>query len=94
MAGLRDLGVYAEASSPIIPLIVGDDHEVMRWTSRLLERGLFVQGVRPPTVPEGTARLRVALSAAHSTDDVGRLLDGIRAVLDAGGRLVSRGTKR
>jgi 8-amino-7-oxononanoate synthase len=50
----------------------------------LLESGVFVQGIRPPTVPEGTARLRIALSAAHSEDDVGRLLEGIGALVRAG----------
>jgi len=82
-AGLHDLGVAATGTSPIIPLIVGDDGDVMTLTARLLERGIFVQGVRPPTVPEGTARLRITVSAAHSESDVANLLDGLRATLPA-----------
>ena len=45
--------------------MIGDDRKVMSLTELLLAQGLFVQGIRPPTVPLGTARLRVGLSAAH-----------------------------
>jgi 8-amino-7-oxononanoate synthase len=64
-------------ASPIAPIMVGGDREVMLCTERLLARGLFVQGIRPPTVPGGTARLRVGLSAAHSTDQVEALAAGL-----------------
>lgn len=84
-AGLRDLGIDASGESPILPVIVGGDEAVMAWTRHLLERGVYVQGVRPPTVPEGTARLRIAVSAAHSESDVAQLLEALRP-------LVSRGT--
>ena len=56
--------------SAIAPIRVGDDREVMRITQQLLEAGLFVQGIRPPTVPDGTARLRVSLSAGHTVQHV------------------------
>jgi 8-amino-7-oxononanoate synthase len=56
--------------SAIAPLLVGDDREVMQITARLLEQRVYVQGIRPPTVPEGTARLRVSLSAGHSAQDI------------------------
>jgi 8-amino-7-oxononanoate synthase len=92
VSGLAELGIEVAGTSPIVPLLVGGDRDVMSWTSRLLELGIYVQGVRPPTVPEGTARLRVALSAGHSEEDVGRLLAAIRSGLDAGARFVSRGT--
>ncbi len=58
------------SESPIAPLIVGDDREVMAMTAQLLEAKLFIQGIRPPTVPEGTARLRVSLAAGHREADV------------------------
>jgi 7-keto-8-aminopelargonate synthetase-like enzyme len=54
-------------SSAIAPLVIGDDRAAMRCTERLLAAGLFVQGIRPPTVPAGTARLRVGMSAAHTS---------------------------
>jgi 7-keto-8-aminopelargonate synthetase-like enzyme len=52
----------------------------MALTARLLEQRLFVQGIRPPTVPEGTARLRISLSAAHSSVDVENLSAAIAAL--------------
>ena len=76
---LREL-VPAAGGAPesaIAPIVIGDDREVMRWSVRLLVQKVFVQGIRPPTVPAGTARLRVSLASGHSTQQVekaGRLL--------------------
>ncbi len=64
--------------SAIAPIRVGDDREVMRLTAQLLEARLFVQGIRPPTVAEGTARLRVSLSAGHTVqhiEDAARIIN-------------------
>ncbi|MBA3503842.1 MAG: 8-amino-7-oxononanoate synthase, partial [Deltaproteobacteria bacterium] len=58
------------AESAIAPVRIDDDQRVMRLTARLLEDRVFVQGIRPPTVPAGTARLRVSLSARHERTDV------------------------
>jgi 8-amino-7-oxononanoate synthase len=67
-------------SSPtaIQPVIVGDNHETVRIANALLERGLWVPAIRPPTVPRGSARLRVSLTAAHSSGQVARLIDALR----------------
>jgi 8-amino-7-oxononanoate synthase len=60
--------------SPIVPVIVGSEDDALRASARLLEDfGLLVPAIRPPTVPPGTSRLRVALSAAHTDDHVARL---------------------
>ncbi len=59
--------------SPIVPIMLGSEERSMAVSAALLERGLLVPAIRPPTVPPGACRLRVALSAAHSTDDVERL---------------------
>jgi len=69
-------------SSPtaIQPVIIGDNHEALRVANALYERGLWVPAIRPPTVPKGSARLRVSLSAAHSTDHVARLVDVLKAL--------------
>lgn len=67
----------------IQPVIVGSAHRALEVSRALRSRGLFVAAVRPPTVPQGSARLRVALSAAHSTVDIERLLDGLAAELAA-----------
>jgi 8-amino-7-oxononanoate synthase len=67
-ARVRGLGGHAD--SAIAPLIVGDDQRVMEISARLFERRVFVQGIRYPTVPEATARLRMSLHAGHSAQDL------------------------
>jgi len=62
----------------IQPVIIGDNHAALRVAEALYERGLWVPAIRPPTVPRGTARLRVSLSAAHSAAHVARLVDALR----------------
>lgn len=59
--------------SPIIPVVVGDELDAMNAAAALLQRGVLVPAIRPPTVPPGTSRLRIALSAAHRRSDVERL---------------------
>jgi 8-amino-7-oxononanoate synthase len=58
----------------IQPLVVGSNEEALALMEALRTRGLWVPAIRPPTVPEGTARLRIALSAVHSESEVDRLL--------------------
>jgi 8-amino-7-oxononanoate synthase len=62
----------------IQPVIIGDNHEALRVANALFERGLWVPAIRPPTVPRGTARLRVSLTAAHSAEQVAQLIDALR----------------
>ena len=62
----------------IQPVIIGDNHETLQVALSLFERGLWVPAIRPPTVPKGTARLRVSLSAAHSEAHVQLLVDALR----------------
>ena len=63
--------------TPIQPIMVGDNWTALALSQALEERGLLVTAIRPPTVPEGQARLRVPLSAAHSRDDLQQLLNGL-----------------
>ncbi|MBI1913269.1 MAG: 8-amino-7-oxononanoate synthase, partial [Planctomycetes bacterium] len=71
---LAGLGLSsARPACPILPVLVGDAHEAVRLSAGLEERGLLVPAVRPPSVPEGTARLRVSLTAGHTEEDVNRL---------------------
>ncbi len=65
------------SETAIQPLLIGDNAETMAVAGRLFERGLWVPGIRPPTVPPGTARLRITLSAAHGADQVARLVDAL-----------------
>ena len=62
----------------IQPVIIGDNHEALRVATALYEKGLWVPAIRPPTVPKGTARLRVSLSAAHTENHVEQLVDALR----------------
>ena len=77
-AGLR-WPLLASATA-IQPLLIGTNADVMRVAAALAERGVLVPAIRPPTVPAGTARLRISLTAAHSAADVARLLDALRRV--------------
>jgi 8-amino-7-oxononanoate synthase len=62
----------------IQPLLVGESAEALALAQRLWDEGLWVPAIRPPTVPRHTARLRVSLSAAHSAEDVERLVAALR----------------
>ncbi len=66
------------SSTPIQPLLIGANDEALAVMEGLRENGLWVPAIRPPTVPEGSARLRIALSAAHSEADVDRLVSTLR----------------
>ncbi|MBJ8875015.1 8-amino-7-oxononanoate synthase [Citrobacter koseri] len=71
----------ANSHSAIQPLIVGDNARALRLADTLREQGCWVSAIRPPTVPAGTARLRLTLTQAHETQDIDRLLE----VLDGAG---------
>jgi 8-amino-7-oxononanoate synthase len=75
--GLADLGYRTlPGASPIVPVLLGDAATAMRASARLFELGVFVQGIRPPTVAPGTARLSVVPTAAHAE---AHLDDAVRA---------------
>lgn len=61
------------SATPIQPLMIGGNAEALRLADGLREQGILLPAIRPPTVPQGEARLRISLSAAHSLDDVDRL---------------------
>jgi 8-amino-7-oxononanoate synthase len=69
---------WMPSETAIQPLLVGSNDEVLRLSEYLLTRGLLVPAIRPPTVPKGTARLRISLSAAHSEQDVHTLIQALR----------------
>lgn len=68
--------------SAVVPVVIGDERAALDVSDALLDRGLLVPAIRPPTVPVGTSRLRVALSALHTPADVDRLVDALREVAD------------
>ncbi len=68
------------SDTPIQPLVVGGNAEAVRLSEALLARDILVPAIRPPTVPAGTARLRISLSAAHTEADVDRLLTALHEI--------------
>ncbi|MEE8333170.1 MAG: 8-amino-7-oxononanoate synthase [Alphaproteobacteria bacterium] len=68
------------AESPIVPLIVGGPEAAMEASAALAARGFLVTAIRPPTVPDGTARLRFTFSAMHDETDIDRLVVAVREI--------------
>ena len=78
-AGLSDLPQSLLPSPTAIqPLIIGGNDAALQLAGQLFERGLWVPAIRPPTVPVGSARLRISLSAAHSNEQVAALIQALR----------------
>ena len=74
-AGLNALGfTLRNSQSQILPLMVGDATQCMQLSESLLENGVFAQGIRPPTVPAGTSRLRITLMATHTREQIEQAL--------------------
>lgn len=73
--GAQQLGLtLMDSPTAIQPILIGDDAETLNWSRELEKAGLMVTAIRPPTVPKGSARLRVTLSASHTTEQGDRLL--------------------
>ncbi|MEB3439669.1 8-amino-7-oxononanoate synthase [Pseudomonas putida] len=76
--GAQQMGLQLmDSPTPIQPIVIGDSAQALRLSRLLRERGLLVTAIRPPTVPAGSARLRVTLSAAHSEAQVQLLLNAL-----------------
>jgi len=74
--GAAQLGLHLpESATPIQPLIIGDAAAALHLSAALRGRGILISAIRPPTVPPGSARLRITFSAAHNEEQVDRLLD-------------------
>jgi 8-amino-7-oxononanoate synthase len=83
--------VRAGHPSPIIPFVCGEEDRAVSAAAALLEHGLIVPAIRPPTVAKGTSRLRVTLSAAHTDEHVDRLLAALAAVFGEATTRTERG---
>jgi 8-amino-7-oxononanoate synthase len=68
------------SDTAIQPLVIGATDGAMHVADALLQRGLLVPAIRPPTVPEGTARLRISLSAGHTLAQVDQLVDALQEI--------------
>jgi 8-amino-7-oxononanoate synthase len=72
---LREQGFEVpDTNSQILPVLIGENDRTMQLSAELLERGVFVQGIRPPTVPEGTARLRLTPMATHRAEHIDKAI--------------------
>jgi 8-amino-7-oxononanoate synthase len=77
---VQQLGLpLLDSPTPIQPLVLGRAALALAWSRALEARGLLVPAVRPPTVPEAQSRLRITISAAHTAEQVDRLLEGLEA---------------
>jgi 8-amino-7-oxononanoate synthase len=68
------------STTPIQPLLLGGADSALHFSAALRQRGILVPAIRPPTVPEGSSRLRITLSAAHSESQIDRLLEALAEV--------------
>ena len=76
--GAQALGLnLMDSPTPIQPIIIGDSAQAMAISAQLRAQGILVGAIRPPTVAVGSARLRITLSAAHSSAQVQQLLDAL-----------------
>ncbi len=77
-AGAARLGLnLMDSNTPIQPIVIGENEAASQASAALMDAGFLVGAIRPPTVPKGSARLRVTLSAAHEESHVDRLLDAL-----------------
>ncbi|MGH3849542.1 MAG: aminotransferase class I/II-fold pyridoxal phosphate-dependent enzyme, partial [Pseudonocardiaceae bacterium] len=67
--------------SPIVPFLIGSEGAAVDASRRLADEGFVVPAIRPPTVPAGTSRLRVSLSATHTSDQIDRLVAALQALV-------------
>jgi len=79
LQGLR--WTLGDSATPIQPLLIGSNEDALAVGAALLEQGIWAPVIRPPTVAPGTARLRISLSAAHTPEQLDRLIDAIRGLV-------------
>ncbi|WP_457566917.1 8-amino-7-oxononanoate synthase [Desulfurobacterium sp.] len=70
-----------KSQTAIFPLIVGDSGRTLQLSEKLFEKGFIIPAIRPPTVPEGTARLRITVAAGHTAEDIKNLSDALKTLI-------------
>ena len=82
---LRDLGLdVPPGTGPIVPVIIGENRRAMQFSEALLDHGVFVQGIRPPTVAPGSARLRLTAMATHEETQIDRAIEVFTEIVREG----------
>jgi 8-amino-7-oxononanoate synthase len=66
--------------TPIISIVLGPPDLTVNFSNRLMEKNIFVSAIRPPTVPQGTSRLRINLMAIHTADDLAPVIDSMASI--------------
>jgi 7-keto-8-aminopelargonate synthetase-like enzyme len=85
VAGLRSLGISTGSSeTPIIPIMIGGAEKALHAGTALFEQGIYATAIRPPSVPEGSARIRMTVTAAHSDHNIDDALAAIGRVKEKG----------
>lgn len=79
---MMERGLEITSETAIVPIIIGDSELTVRVSSELMENGIYVSAIRPPTVPEGTSRLRITISSAHSPEQLEELADKLSQVMN------------
>lgn len=72
--------VMKEGETPIISLIIGSSHEAMQFSAKLLDEGVFIPAIRPPTVPKGSSRLRITVMATHTIEQLDMAISKIKKI--------------
>ncbi len=70
-----------DSVTPIQPLLIGDNALALSISEQLLKQGLLISAIRPPTVPDGTARLRITLNAGHNNAQIDQLVAALSTIL-------------
>ena len=80
--GALDIGLtLMDSNTAIQPILIGDAQQTLNISQQLKQKGIMVTAIRPPTVPVGTSRLRITLSASHDSQMVNQLLDALKAII-------------
>lgn len=72
--------VVKEGETPIISLLIGDSHEAIQFSEKLMDEGVFIPAIRPPTVPKGSSRLRITVMATHTKEQLNTVIDKIKKI--------------
>jgi len=77
---LRDIGFDINSESPIVPIIIGEEHKAMELSKSLLEEGIYIPAIRYPTVNKGESRLRMTVMSTHDYNDIDFVIQKISEV--------------